>query len=222
MLEGMLTKRALALSVSVAASLAYLLLARWMPVPMPVIVKGLAVMVLGLVALCERSSFLAAALLLSALGDVLLEMGRAYFLLGLAAFLTSHIVYILLFARHRDRANQVTPQMLWPVVLSVYGTAFAVWLAPSLGDMRVPVVCYIAALITMVATASRANYRSRLVFLGALLFLLSDSLLGAGKFKLQLPWSPPAIWITYYLGQCCIALGVLSENEAARGLARRA
>ena len=64
----------------------------------------------------------------------------------------------------------------------------------------------------MVATSSRANYRSRWVFLGALLFLASDSLLGTGRFKLQIPGSGSLIWITYYLGQCAIALGVLAET----------
>jgi uncharacterized membrane protein YhhN len=62
-----------------------------------------------------------------------------------------------------------------------------------------------------VATASRANYRSRWVSLGALLFLISDSLLGAGRFKLQIPWSGYVVWTTYYLGQCGITLGVLDE-----------
>jgi len=72
----------------------------------------------------------------------------------------------------------------------------------------------LAAILAMVASASRANYRSRGVFLGALLFLLSDSVLGAARFKLPVPWSGALIWSTYYLGQCAIALGVMAEARA--------
>jgi uncharacterized membrane protein YhhN len=215
MLEGRpFSPRALALGVSTSASLAYLLLATWMPLPLGVIAKGLSVTALGAVALQERRFLLTAALLLSSLGDVLLELDRGYFLLGLAAFLTSHIVYAALFIRHRAQANPAGKHLLWPCLLAVYGIGFGAWLAPTLGELRAPVFCYIAALIAMVATASRANYRSRWVFLGALLFLISDSLLGTGKFKMQIPWSGFLIWTTYYLGQCGIALGVMGEARA--------
>jgi uncharacterized membrane protein YhhN len=214
-----LSVRALALGVSAAASLAYLLLARWMPLPADAVAKGLAVTMLGILALHERKSFLAAALLLSSLGDVLLEAGRSYFLLGLAAFLTSHLIYVTLFVRHRAQVNPAAKQMAWSAVLAAYGIGFGVWLGPSLGEMRTPVFCYIAALVAMVATASRANYRSRRVFLGALLFLISDSLLGTDKFKLQIPWSGFLVWTTYYLGQCGIALGVMNEPAPAGAMA---
>jgi uncharacterized membrane protein YhhN len=208
------TLRALAFSVSAAASLAYLLAARWMPFPLDVIAKGLSVTMLGIVALQERRRFLGVALLLSSLGDVFLELDRGYFLLGLAAFLTSHVVYTTLFARHRAKTQPAGKQLVWPCLLAVYGIGFGAWLAPSLGELRAPVFCYIAALIAMVATASRSNYRSRWVFLGALLFLISDSLLGTGKFKMPIPWSGLLIWTTYYLGQCGIALGVMDEARA--------
>jgi uncharacterized membrane protein YhhN len=211
------TPRALALGVSTTASLACLLLATWMPLPLGVIAKGLSVTALGAVALQERRFLLTAALLLSSLGDVLLELDRGYFLLGLCAFLTSHIVFTTLFVRHRAQSNPTGKQWLWPCLLAVYGIGFGAWLAPSLGELRAPVFCYIAALIAMVATACRSNYRSRWVFLGALLFLISDSLLGTGKFKLQIPWSGFLIWATYYLGQCGIALGVMDEARAPAG-----
>ena len=209
------TARTFCLGVSLAASLAYLCAAKWVPAPFEVVLKGLAVTMLGLVALRERHSFLAAALLLSSLGDVLLELGRNYFLLGLAAFLTSHLIYTALFVRQRRRSSAAGREWVIPALLALYGIAFAIWLTPSLGDMRLPVYCYIAAIVGMVAAASRANYRSPWVFIGAVLFLISDSLLGTERFRLQIPYSGVVIWTTYYLGQCGIALGVLNESRPA-------
>jgi uncharacterized membrane protein YhhN len=209
------TSRTVGLGVSVAASLAYLFAAKCVGSPADVTLKGLSVALLGLIALRERQSFLAAALLLSSLGDIVLELGRSYFLLGLAAFLTSHLIYITLFVRHRARAKAAgRQQWVFPALLAVYAIGLAVWLTPALDDMRTPVFCYIAALVAMVATASRANYRSRWVSVGAMLFLISDSLLGAGRFKLQIPWGGFVIWTTYYLGQCGITLGVLGDGRA--------
>jgi uncharacterized membrane protein YhhN len=209
-----LTTRAIALILSVAASLAYLFLARSIPFPAHVVVKGLPVALLGVVALHVRHSILATALLLSSLGDVLLDLGPSNFLPGLAAFLTAHLIYTVMFLRHRAQANPASTQWLWPVLLTVYGICIGAWLAPSLAQMRTPVFCYIAAIVAMAATASQAQYRSRWVFPGALLFLISDSVLGVSRFKMQIPWSDFLIWTTYYAGQCAIALGVL--NEAVR------
>jgi len=205
------TLRTAGLGLSVAASLAYLFAAQWLAAPAVVTLKGLSIALLGLIAWRERQPFLAVALWLSALGDVLLELGPSRFLLGLAAFLTAHLVYIILFVKHRRRTAAPAGQWIFPALVAIYGLTLAVWLAPALADQRAPVFCYIAALIAMVATASRANYRSRWVTAGAVLFLISDSLVGTQHFKTPIPWGGFAVWITYYLGQCGIALGVLSE-----------
>lgn len=92
----------------------------------------------------------------------------------LAAFLCAHLVYIVLFVRRRQSAAAPSAQFAFPALLLVYGLAFRAYLAPSLGALRVPVFCYIAAIVAMVAAASRANYRSPWVLSGAVLFLISD------------------------------------------------
>ena len=61
---------------------------------------------------------------------------------------------------------------------------------------------------------------SRWVLAGAVLFLISDSLLGAGRFKTQIPLRGFLVWTTYYAGQCAITLGVLSEPAARVAAAR--
>jgi uncharacterized membrane protein YhhN len=205
--------RAVALGLSAAASLAYLLFPRWAPSSLEIVVKGLSVTLLALIAFQANRRLLSLALLLSSLGDVLLARGLNFFLWGLAAFLCAHLVYIALFVRRRASAAAASGQWAFPALVLVFGWAFGAYLAPSLGALRVPVFCYIAAIVAMVAAASRANYRSRWVLAGAVLFLVSDSLLGAGRFKTPIPLGGPLVWITYYAGQCAITLGVLSEPD---------
>ena len=68
-----------------------------------IIVKGLPVSLLALFALTTARTkdhvILFVALALSAAGDVLIEIA---FIFGLLGFLTSHVVYILLFLKNRD------------------------------------------------------------------------------------------------------------------------
>jgi hypothetical protein len=49
---------------------------------------------------------------------------------------------------------------------------------------------------------------------GAVLFLISDSLLAIHKFKAPMPLRDYLVWSTYYLGQCGIALGYLASGGA--------
>ncbi len=203
--------RGAAIGLSAAASLAYLLYPRWAAASLEIVLKGLPVTLLALIALMANRRLLALALALSALGDVLLARGFNLFLAGLATFLCAHLVYIVLFVRHRASAAATRSQFAFPALVLVYGLTFGAWLAPSLGALQVPVFCYIAAIVAMVSTASRANYRRPWVLVGAILFLISDSLLGAGRFKTQVPLGSLLVWIAYYAGQCAITLGVLSE-----------
>ena len=43
---------------------------------------------------------------------------------------------------------------------------------------------------------------------GALLFVLSDSVLAVRLFAEQWPWAGWVVWISYYLGQAGIAIGL--------------
>ena len=214
------TSRAAALGVSAAASLAYLLFPRGAPGSVEIVLKGLSVTVLAFIAIQADRRLLSLALLLSSTGDVLLGCGPRFFLSGLAAFLCSHLVYIVLFVRQRASLAAPPGRILFPVFLLIYGLAFGATLAPSLGALRVPVFGYISAIVAMVATAARAGYRSRWVLAGAVLFLVSDSLLGVNRFQTQIPLGGVLVWTTYYAGQCAITLGVLAEPAAGVAAAR--
>ena len=96
-----------------------------------------------------------AALCLGWVGDVSLVSGRrTWFLIGLAAFLLSHLAYIGAFAAVRPNA---VVALIVAAGLLVPATLVARWLWPHLGaDMRGPVLAYIAVISAMVATAAGA------------------------------------------------------------------
>ncbi len=203
---------------SAAASTVYLFTQRWQPYPGSALVKGCAVGALALLALRSRGArrdagLLALALAFSTAGDVLLDLDSRLFALGLGAFLVAHVTYICLFVRNRTTGVALRSHFGAAVlVVLVYSATLSAWIVPSVGALAVPVVLYICALTAMVSTAILARFRQRWVAVGAILFLVSDSLLAVHKFKEPVPLRDYLVWSTYYLGQCGIALGYLSSG----------
>ena len=204
------------LYVSAAASAVYLATARWQPFPGSALLKGCAVGALALLALQSRrlrrdAGVLALGLAFSTAGDVLLDLDPRLFAFGLGAFLFAHLTYICLFVRNRTPGIRLDPPHLAAVLfVAIYSATLSVWIVPSVGELAAPVVFYICALTTMVATAILARFAQRWVAIGAILFLISDSLLAINKFKTPMPLHDYLVWTTYYLGQCGIALGYLN------------
>jgi len=86
-----------------------------------------------------------------------------------------------------------------------------VW--PGLERLKVPVIIYVVIITTMVIAAVLAPFTSQLIGFGAVLFLISDSLLGLNKFRQPIPAAGYLIWATYYLAQCGIAMGLFREGK---------
>jgi uncharacterized membrane protein YhhN len=205
------------LYVSVAASAVYLATARWQPFSGSALVKGCAVGALALLAWRARAErrgarVLALALAFCTAGDVLLDLDQRLFAFGLGAFLLAHVTYICLFARNRARGTLFNPRRLAAVfVMLLYSATLSVWIVPSVGGLAVPVILYICALTAMVCMAILGRFRQPWVAVGAVLFLISDSLLAIHKFKTPVPLRDVLVWSTYYCGQCGIALGYLAS-----------
>jgi uncharacterized membrane protein YhhN len=228
------------LLLSVASGIAYLVTRPLQPFPGSGIVKGLgmaplAVLGLRVLGRAERaapgvrgrgirdSRILAAALSLSCLGDVLLHVGgRRSFLLGLGAFLLAHVAYVALFARRWPRPLRPAPgRLVLAAAVVLYAAAFTAWLAPGLESLSVPVLAYAAAITAMAVAAIFAGFSTPLVVMGALLFVLSDSLIAAGRFRAAVPLAGLLIWPAYYLGQYLITMGVLRDGAGDAGRAQR-
>lgn len=169
-----------------------------------------------------RSLVVFAAILFSLLGDTfLLFAGELYFMLGLGSFLLAHIFYIFSYQRHQW--NDKSPLMglrrirfSFPIVLA--GTGLLVVLYPHLGELMIPVVVYALVLVIMVLNALFRYGRTPrssfwLVFVGALLFMLSDSLLSINKFMMPVPWAAIGIMASYISAQYLILEGLLRHVD---------
>lgn len=176
-----------------------------------------------LVSAQQRSSIFLIAIFFCWLGDVLLLFEpKLFFMAGLAAFLIGHILYILCYQQMRSGASPnilLGPQKVrfaMPIVLA--GTGLVVVLYPVLNDLKIPVMIY-ALVITLMALQAlfRFGYTTNksfvLVFIGAILFMISDSLLAINKFLMPIQFASLSIMATYMIAQYLIVEGVVAHTN---------
>jgi len=173
------------------------------------VIKEIPDIALALFALASvtglRGKLLFLALLLSAGGGVVLEVaGGTHFVLGLALFLLAHITYIATFSMEFGPRKSRLPVA---ILLALYSVAIALFLRPGLGAMALPVYCYIAAITTMGILAALRKPAGSFVLCGAILFMLSDSLIAVNKFRTPIPAEDYLVMITYYAAQFLIVWG---------------
>jgi uncharacterized membrane protein YhhN len=167
--------------------------------------KAAGIVVLGLYALSQRAWLAGWGLLLSSAGDVLLELD-GLFVFGMAAFGAAHICYATAFVNliRRDGPNIAA----WPLAMGVLGVSIVlgVWLAPGMGSLTAPALVYqlIISFMVMLALLSRSPLLARV---GAVLFMLSDTLIAMGMFRdVEVPVG--SVWITYAAAQIMLAWGL--------------
>ncbi len=163
------------------------------------------------------------ALLFSTLGDVLLLFSRQYtsfFLLGLGAFLVAHLFYILTFWKLKKGDGYLIafPLLTVPFLLYLIGLLAYLWSGIP-APMRWAVVLYGA--VIMVMALSALHLRRKVpenafwtVFFGAVLFVLSDTMIAINKFRQSIPSAGLLIMSTYVLGQYGIVRGLLGISAA--------
>lgn len=205
-----------ALILSVAAALLTLYLANLTPSPRRSVVKTLAVALLAVLAFVQQAPLLLiGALALSAAGDAFLSRpGERAFAAGLASFLAAHVLYIVLFATGGGGISALSlPRIALAIAMLLAVVPIAWRLLPNIeADLKVPVLVYVAAILVMGLAALTVN--SPAVIAGAVLFMVSDSILAWEKFLLPAgsAASAPmryAVWVTYYAAQLLITLGFL-------------
>lgn len=152
------------------------------------------------------------------LGDIFLMFDverEEFFLYGLAAFLLTHICYILAFLNSvKGKTPFLKKNWFFALPFAVAGIVNVVMLYPELGALAIPVAFYGTAIITMVLCAlnrkEAVSPRSfRLVFSGAFLFMVSDSVLSTNKFMTEIPAAELWVMATYIFAQYLIMRGSL-------------
>lgn len=199
------------LLLSIAAGIGYLPAIVGASEPVRAVIKILSIAPLVLLPLLVAPARLglSLALLASLLGDISLVFpGKVWFLRGLLAFLAAHIVYVYLFSKQTRKPLRLTAAEILGCAFLVSGAISALaFLWPWLGVMQLPVLIYASALTGMNIAALLTRMPG--VFFGALLFLISDTLLGLRIFGGLPGWSSFFIWATYYAAQLSITCGYL-------------
>lgn len=154
------------------------------------------------------------ALAFSLLGDIFLlfESSRdIFFLLGLSSFLIAHIFYIAFFQAIRFREN-VPGNVLLLLVVVIYYTTLVTILSPYLENMKLPVRIYGVVISFMLLLALHTGFiknkkAGRIMIAGAILFIISDTLLAINKFYLPFQYAGILVMLTYGLAQLFITEG---------------
>ncbi len=160
-------------------------------------------------------------------GDVFLLFDSKYplcFILGLASFLVTHLLYIAYFLRLRPTGISLfkrKPFLLLIIILYVGG--LLALLIPHLGALIVPVILYAMVLGAMLISSLHVFFRSAkkaatLFVAGAVCFVLSDSLLAINKFYVPLPSAGFFIMLTYCAAQFLIVQAARQRSKVQHHL----
>ena len=175
----------------------------------------------------HRSTLVLLAILFSFVGDTALMFESSeslFFMLGLGAFLISHVFYILAYRQHQyqrigDALHGIRKiRFAFPIVLA--GTGLIVILYPTLGALKFPVMVYALVLVLMVLNGlfrygRTTNKSFWMVFGGAVLFMVSDSLLAIDKFLQSIAHPGLLIMSTYISAQFLIVEGLSSHANTS-------
>ncbi len=192
------------------------------PVLMP------ALILLHLVMCGTAHPFVIAALVFGWLGDVFLMLAnksKAFFMLGMAAFLLGHISYVASAISAGLPASALARPHAAPALAAICVFMLAgccgvyAFLYKSIfKKLRIPCAVYVAAIGGMACTMlcgffGRRDIASAYTAVGGVLFIISDFLLACRMFRKTKRRSSTvnaAVMATYILAQLCISLGFAS------------
>jgi len=182
--------------------------------------KPLATMLLILLALQIETPIAAfykyaivAGLVFSLAGDVFLMLPADRFVAGLVSFLLAHCCYIVAFSSRTGFQFS----LVWLLPFLIIGAMVLAVLSPGLGKMKLPVAAYTAVILVMAWQALMQWIESSatgalLAFLGASLFVISDSTLAINRFRKQHAGGRALTLSTYYAAQWLIVLSTSAEK----------
>lgn len=159
------------------------------------------------------------AFIFSWLGDVTLQIQQfndLFFMVGLSCFLIAQLLYLIAFFSTKGKNVLFFRKIYLVLPVIVFGVVLLYFLYSGLGDMRVPVIIYAVVILTMLTAAlnrqEKVNRQSYiLVLVGAVLFVLSDSMIAIDKFALPFLLSRVAIMTTYITAQYLIGIGCIKQ-----------
>jgi uncharacterized membrane protein YhhN len=153
--------------------------------------------------------WLVPALLLSALGDFLLAIPwwTPAFVCGLGAFLVAHLCYLGALLPLRGDTGRTRIAAMAIVIVACVSMLARFWPKLVADGLSIPVTVYVTVLGAMVCSALVARLPTVWTALGAVLFAVSDGMIGIGQFVLGSPALELPIWWVYAASQVLITAG---------------
>jgi alkenylglycerophosphocholine/alkenylglycerophosphoethanolamine hydrolase len=205
-------------AVAVLLGIAYILLIPMQPYPFSWLLKMSPMLIFaGLMWHLfpgAAGRWLALGYVAASAGDFFLDYGNrdGLFRQALASFLVNQVAFVigflLLSRKHSWR-------WLWSLPVLAYSVLLAVWMVPAAKGLQVPVAIYLSCLLCMALCAARVEARPGPLWLGAMLFVVADSLIGLNKFVYPFDNAVLVIVCIYFTGQSLIALGLLRLRVVA-------
>ena len=157
----------------------------------------------------NRNKWYILALVFSFLGDVfLLFEGQLFFMIGLVSFLIAHILFIKIILSWLTKSSlfNITVAFI-PFLITFSGLIYV--LKDSLNELLIPVIIY-GITISIFGVVSLLNYlntkttKALWMFFGALVFIISDSILAIHKFYFSKEILGILVMATYIVAQYLI------------------
>lgn len=172
--------------------------------------------VVYLVSVNKPNFWFVSALFFSFWGDVLLLFNEQFFVFGLASFLLAHILYIKVTSSfitktsYKKKGIAILPFLIFLIL-------FLSLIIDNLGEMKIPVFIY-GIVISLFGIVSLLNYiqikstENLWLFLGAIIFITSDSLIAINKFYAPNEMYQLLIMITYIVAQYLICKAIIAKT----------
>jgi uncharacterized membrane protein YhhN len=142
-------------------------------------------------------------------GDIfLLGANERWFAAGLASFLAAHVLFIVAFVHGLHHV--ALPW--WSILIALYGLVLGAFLLRYVTQRLKMAVALYCVVITLAALAAAWRWHSLhsasalLALSGALIFMISDSLLGVRYFVTSFRYGHVAIMASYWLAIVLLAL----------------
>jgi uncharacterized membrane protein YhhN len=153
----------------------------------------------------DTRAWFVVALAFSLAGDVFLMIPRNLFVFGLGSFLVGHVAYTVGLNLHTEG------EWLYAVPVVILVALLAVRLVQGIRAGETPglvgpVVAYVVVIAAMGCSAVASG--NAVAAAGALLFMLSDSLIGETRFVRPHVGAGVAIMVTYHVGQALLVLSL--------------
>lgn len=162
----------------------------------------------------KQSNAFLLAMIFALFGDIFLMFnGEEFFLIGLSCFLVMQLLYTITFLK--DRVNDILLMIYRSLPIMFVSIAVITYLWDGLGEMRIPVAIYTAAITMMVISAliRRSNVKWYLpVVAGVLLFMVSDALIALSKFGPSFSGIEYGVMATYMIAQYLIVRGMVEKS----------